>query len=115
MGEMYAVCSCGIVVPHEEVLSGALGQDKLEKAGYRLLNPCAGELCFYTATNSVSADKPFWFLPVSYSGPFLSCDFNIPEIEAEVVHRCPEVFTTHSVSQRLCRVNIVHEQEDGHG
>ena len=110
MGEIYAVCTCGIVVPHDEVLSGALDQAKLEQAGYRLLNPCAGNLQFYTNAEPISADKPFWFLLVNYNGSFLSCDFDVPKIEADVVHRYPEVFITHSVSQRICRVNIVHEK-----
>lgn len=111
MADLYGVCTCGIVVPADEVSNGTLNRTELERAGYRLLNPCAGMLDFVDPATPVSADlKPFWFLPVNYDGPFLLCDFNIPEIEADVVHRYPEVFRTHSVAQRLCRVNIVHEK-----
>lgn len=110
MSEMYRVYSRGIAIPHDEVLNGTLDQNQLRAAGYELLNPCSGTIDFYRSVGPVKLYKPFWFLPISHTGPIPPCSKKLQEIEQEVMHCYSDVFLAHDVTERLCRVNGVCEK-----
>lgn len=122
MKKLYALNEWGIHISQADIASGLITAEQIAKAGGMLINPIAGEIyfCFNDCgdriLNCVVAEEPFWLVPVLQPGLFRAPYDDVRDIEYELDGVFPaELLEKQTIRERLCRANVVDEQEDGHG
>lgn len=116
MKKLYALNDWGIHIGQGEVASGLVTTDEIVEAGGMQINPVAGEVYYDGSGEYVIPQMPFWFIPIQQPGLFEAPYEGIEDIEAELTDLLPDALLAKCpIRDRLCRANVVDEQEDGHG
>ena len=116
MKKLYALNDWGIHISQEEVDAGLITADEVVEAGGMQVNPIAGEIYYDGSGEYVIAQKPFWFIPIQQPGLYEAPYEGVEDIEAELDGLLPAALLAKCpICDRLCRANVVDEQEDGNG
>lgn len=114
MKKLFAMNDWGIHISQAEVDVGLVTVEQIKEAGGMLVNPIAGDIYFDESGNHEIPQAPFWFVPVQQPGLYEAPYEVIEDIEAELEGALPDALLARGlICERLCRANVVDEQEDG--